>query len=71
VPVHADGHYRSPFANPKQEHAVAVKVGFLLSAVRNYDIEVGTFDADFYLQTQAVEGVAREVSVVPNALTAA
>lgn len=57
VPIHADGHYRSPFANPKQGHAVVVKVGFLLSAVRNYDIKVGTFDADFYLSMWSTEPI--------------
>jgi hypothetical protein len=44
-----EGHYRSPFANPKNGGPITVKVGFLLGAVRNYDIKLGTFEADFQL----------------------
>jgi hypothetical protein len=49
VPVHKDGHYRSPFANPGFGKPAEVKVGFLLSHVRKYDIKEGTFEADFFV----------------------
>ena len=52
VPVH-QGHFRSPFAHPRlnaQNHGpIQVRVGLLLSNVRDYDIQKGSFDADFYL----------------------
>lgn len=57
VPQQTEGRYRSPFANPKQGHPIIVKVGFLLSTIRNYDIKAGTFDADFYLTMWAAEPI--------------
>lgn len=48
VPVHA-GKYKSPFAHPKWEGVARAKVGFLLANVRNYDVQKGTFDADFFV----------------------
>ncbi len=49
VPVHREGHFKSPFAHPKFGGPAVVKVGMLLTNVRNYDIQKGTFDADFFL----------------------
>jgi hypothetical protein len=49
VPTHPDGPYRSPFANPRWGAACNVRVGILLSSVRDYDIQKGTFESDFYL----------------------
>ena len=49
VPIHKDGKYRSPFAHPKWEGVATTKVGFLLANVRNYDVQKGTFDADFFV----------------------
>lgn len=49
VPFHDKGIYRSPFANPDNARRAIVRVGFLLTAVNNYDIKLGTFEADFFL----------------------
>jgi hypothetical protein len=49
VPTHPDGQFRSPFAHPHWGAACNVRVGILLSSVRDYDIQKGTFESDFYL----------------------
>jgi hypothetical protein len=49
VPTHPEGRFRSPFANPSFGSTARVRVATLLTAVRNYDIKEGTFDADFYV----------------------
>jgi hypothetical protein len=49
VPVHTEGPYRSPFANPGFGAPAIVKVGFLFSHIADYDIKEGTFKAEFYL----------------------
>lgn len=49
VPLHADGRFRSPFAHPKFGNPAKVRVGVVLSNVREYDIQKGTFEADFFL----------------------
>ncbi len=49
VPVHKEGRFRSPFAHPKWGGVAQTKVGFLLANVRNFDMQKGTFDADFFV----------------------
>jgi hypothetical protein len=49
VPMHGKGRFRSPFANPDAGEAPRARVGFLLDAIRNYDLKTGALDADFYL----------------------
>lgn len=49
VPIHPDGRFRSPYAHPKYGKAAQVRVGMLLANVREYDIQKGTFEADFFL----------------------
>lgn len=49
VPTHSEGRFRSPFAHPKFGEAAIVRVGFLLANVRGYDIQSGTFEADFFV----------------------
>jgi len=48
VPIH-EGTWKSPFAHPKYGTPANIKVGMLLANVRNYDIQHGTFEADFFL----------------------
>lgn len=48
VPTH-EGTWKSPFAHPKYGTPANVRVGFLLANVRNYDLQKGTFEADFFL----------------------
>ena len=49
VPIHRQGRYRSPFANPSFGSPAMVKVGLVISGVRGYDLQTGTFEAEFFL----------------------
>ena len=49
VPIHREGHYRSPFAHPRFGGPATAKVGLVLADVGGYDIQTGTFEADFFL----------------------
>lgn len=53
VPIHREGEFRSPFANPTFGGPTTVKVGVVLSEVRGYDIQTGTFDTEFFLSLTA------------------
>jgi hypothetical protein len=48
VPVHKEGEFRSPFANPGKAQ-VQAKVGFMLETVEEFDIKKGAFTAHFYV----------------------
>ena len=49
VPIHVEGKFRSPFAHPRFGGAATAKVGLVINNVRGYDIQHGSFDADFFL----------------------
>jgi hypothetical protein len=49
VPIHREGKFRSPLANPKFGGPTTAKVGLVVSEVREYDIQTGTFGSDFFL----------------------
>jgi hypothetical protein len=49
VPIHREGKFRSPLANPKHGGPVTVKVGLVVSEIREYDIQTATFGSDFFL----------------------
>jgi hypothetical protein len=49
VPIHREGPYRSAFANPKYGGPAHVKVGLVLNEVREYNIQTGGFDTEFFL----------------------
>lgn len=53
VPIHRDGKYRSPLANPSAGGAATVKVGFVISEIRSYEIGDGSFSADFFMSFTA------------------
>jgi len=53
VPIHRDGKFRSPLANPKSGGPATVKVGFVVSEIRDYQITDGSFSADFFLSFTA------------------
>ena len=48
VPIHKEGAYRSPFANPGKPQ-VQAKVGFMLETVEEFDIKKGAFTAHFFV----------------------
>ena len=53
VPIHRDGPYRSPLANPSSGGPAMVKVGLVVSEIRDYTITDGSFSADFFLSFTA------------------
>lgn len=62
VPIHKDGDFRSPFADPKRE-AVKVHVGFMLENIDDYDIKKGEFSAYFYVSLVSEKPMPPEVAL--------
>jgi len=62
VPVHKDGEFRSPFADPKHGR-VDVRVGFLMENIEDYDIKKGSFSAHFYVSLTSAKPMPPEVSI--------
>ena len=53
VPIHRQGQFRSPLANPSSGGPATVKVGLVVSEIRDYTITDGSFSADFFLSFTA------------------
>lgn len=53
VPIHRDGKFRSPLANPSAGSPAKVMVGLVVSEIRDYQITDGSFSADFFLSFTA------------------
>jgi len=53
VPIHREGAYRSPFAHPRFGGPAHVKVGLVIREVREFNIQTGGFEADFFLSLTA------------------
>ena len=49
VPIHREGAYRSPLAHPRFGGPAMVKVGLVIREVRDFNIQTGGFESDFYL----------------------
>ena len=49
VPIHREGPYRSPLAHPRFGGPATVKVGLVIREIRDFNIQTGGFEADFYL----------------------
>jgi hypothetical protein len=49
VPIHREGRYRSVLANPKHGGPATIKVGLVISEIRDYDIQTGGFGSDFFM----------------------
>lgn len=49
VPIHREGLYHSPFANPKFGGPAHAKVGLVLNEVREFNIQTGGYDVEFFL----------------------
>jgi hypothetical protein len=49
VPIHREGAYRSPFAHPRFGGAAHAKVGLVIREVREFNIQTGGFEADFFV----------------------
>lgn len=49
VPIHKEGPFASPFANPKFGGPAHVKVGVVLSEVREYNIQTGGYEVKLFI----------------------
>jgi hypothetical protein len=66
VPIHVEGHYRSPFANPYFGEVATVRVGLVLNDIEQYDIMKGSFQADFYLSLTSDRPMPSMDLIFPN-----
>ena len=66
VPIHRAGRYRSPLANPSLGGPASVKVGFVISEIRDYLIQDGSFSADFFMSFTADKPVPKLHPVFTN-----
>ncbi len=49
VPIHREGPYRSPLAHPRFGGPAMVKVGLVIREIRDFNIQSGGFESDFFL----------------------
>ncbi len=49
VPIHREGPFKSPFAHPRFGGPTTAKVGLVIQQVREYSIQTGAYEAEFYL----------------------
>lgn len=49
VPIHREGKFASAFANPRYGDPAHVKVGVVINEIREYNIQTGGYDLDFFL----------------------
>lgn len=49
VPIHREGAYRSPLAHPRFGGPTTVDVGLVIKEIREFSIQTGGFEADFFL----------------------
>src|SRR5262249_55941328 len=66
VPIHTEGEFRSPFANPKWGTPAEVRVGLVLNDVTDYSIIEGSFNADFYLSLTSDKEMPTIDLIFPN-----
>lgn len=67
VPIHREGPYRSPFAHPNFGGPAHVKVGLVLVTMREYDIQHGSFEANFFLSLTGDKEMGPIALAFPNA----
>ena len=66
VPIHRAGKYRSPLANPSLGGPATVKVGFVISEIRDYQIQDGSFSAEYFMSFTADKPVPKLHPVFTN-----
>jgi hypothetical protein len=66
VPIHREGKYRSPLANPSSGGPANVKVGLVISEIRAYSISDGSFSADFFMSFTADKAMPKLHPVFTN-----
>jgi hypothetical protein len=63
VPIHREGPYRSPFAHPRFGGPAHVKVGLVISEIREFNIQSGGFEADFFLSLTSDKEMPTNISL--------
>ncbi len=66
VPIHREGPFRSPFAHPRFGGPANVKVGLVISQVREYNLQTGAFAAEFFLSLTADKAMGAITLAFPN-----
>jgi hypothetical protein len=66
VPIHREGAYRSPFAHPRFGGPAHVKVGLVIREVREFNIQTGGFEADFFVSLTADKDMPNVSPVFTN-----
>lgn len=66
VPIHREGPYKSPLAHPRFGGATHVKVGLVISEIRDFSIQDGSFETDFFLSLTGDKDLPGLDLVFPN-----
>ncbi len=66
VPIHREGPYRSPLAHPRFGGPATAKVGLVIDEIRDFDIQKGTFEAEFFLSMTADKALPNTDITFPN-----
>lgn len=63
VPIHREGPFRSPFAHPRFGGAAHVKVGLVVSEIREFSIQTGGYEADFFLSLTSDKDMPKDLAL--------
>jgi hypothetical protein len=66
VPIHREGQYRSPLAHPRFGGATHAKVGLVIDEVRDYNIQTGSFEAEFFISFTGDKDLPKLDLAYPN-----
>ncbi len=66
VPIHREGPYRSPLAHPRFGGPATAKVGLVIDEIRDFDIQKGTFEAEFFLSMTGDKALPNTDITFPN-----
>ena len=66
VPIHREGPFKSPFAHPRFGGPATAKVGLVIQEVREYNIQTGSFEAEFFLSLTADKDLPKLDLYFPN-----
>jgi hypothetical protein len=63
VPIHREGSFRSPLAHPRFGGPAHVKVGLVVSEIRDFNIQSGGYEADFFLSLTSDKDMPKDLSL--------
>jgi len=66
VPIHREGPFKSPFAHPRFGGPTTAKVGLVIQQVREYSIQTGAYEAEFYLSLTGDKDLPKLDLYFPN-----